>query len=313
MSSSTWWASALSEAVNGERPLPVVYDGEELVLFRNTKGQALALEDRCPHRRVPLALGCVVGDAVQCGYHGWIFDGTTGACTEIPNLHADERVPPRYAARAYPVAEQNGFVHVWLGDGEPCDSLPAASYQPRGREFTGSTVVSLPHDEYLAVMLDGPECLIDFEGVKITDFFLGDPVRRENHLVLDRGAVWATQLLPANFVVDYPLIVRTCVPLVGGDVRVDLLTSEENPICSVFVASGANRRSTTSLCWRGFMHDHDVETAPLHWRARRATRRPPFSVSSEIDGAQIAALLVAPSRDLTFLRQQSLIPATDAV
>ena len=57
MSSSTWWASALSEAVNGERPLPVVYDGEELVLFRNTKGQALALEDRCPHRWVPLALG----------------------------------------------------------------------------------------------------------------------------------------------------------------------------------------------------------------------------------------------------------------
>ena len=100
MSSSTWWASALSEAVNGEKPLPVVYDGEELVLFRNTKGQALALEDRCPHRRVPLALGCVVGDAVQCGYHGWIFDGTTGACTAIPNLHADERVPPRYAARA---------------------------------------------------------------------------------------------------------------------------------------------------------------------------------------------------------------------
>jgi len=313
MAASTWWASALSEAVNRERPLPVVYGGEELILFRNTEGQALALEDRCPHRRVPLALGCVVGDAVQCGYHGWIFDGTTGACTEIPNLHADERVPPRYAARAYPVAEQNGFVHVWLGDGEPCDSLPAASYQPRGREFTGSTVVSLPHDEYLAVMLDGPECLIDFEGVKITDFFLGDLVRRENHLVLDRGAVWATQLLPANFVVDYPLIVRTCVPLVGGDVRVDLLTSEENPICSVFVASGANRRSTTSLCWRGFMHDHDVETAPLHWRARRATRRPPFSVSSEIDGAQIAALLVAPSRDLTFLRQQSLIPATDAV
>jgi len=313
MSSSTWWASALSEAVNGERPLPVVYDGEELVLFRNTKGQALALEDRCPHRRVPLALGCVVGDAVQCGYHGWIFDGTTGACTAIPNLHADERVPPRYAARAYPVAEQNGFVHVWLGDGEPSDSLPAASYQPRGREFTGSAVVSLQHDEYLAVMLDGPECLIDFEGVKITDFFLGDPIRRESHLVLDRGAVWTTQLLPANFVVDYPLILRTSVPLVGGDIRVDLLTAEEKPICSVFVASGANRRRTTSLCWRGFMHDHDVEGAPLRWRAMRAARRPPITVFSEIDGAQIAALLVAPSRDLTVLRQQSLIPATAAV
>jgi hypothetical protein len=61
------------------------------------------------------------------------------------------------------------------------------------------------------------------------------------------------------------------------------------------------------------MHDHDVEGAPLRWRAMRAARRPPFTVSSEIDGAQIAALLVAPSRDLTVLRQQSLIPATAAV
>ena len=63
-------------------------------------GLALALEDRCPHRRVPLSLGEVKDGRLQCGYHGWTFDGASGACTAIPHLTADERVPARYGARA---------------------------------------------------------------------------------------------------------------------------------------------------------------------------------------------------------------------
>lgn len=313
--SNPWWASALSESVNSEKPLAVACDGQELVLFRNAQGQAFALEDRCPHRRVPLSLGCVVKSGLQCGYHGWIFDGSSGACTEIPNLHASERVPPRYAARAFPVAEANGFVHVWLGEGEPdIDAeLPSADYLSKGREYTGSAIVNMVHEEYLAAMLDGPQCLLGFEGVRMTDFFLGDPRRENDRLVLDRGAVWSTQILPSQFVIDYPLIVRTAVPLNGGTLRIDLLSEEEVPLSTLFIASNANRRGTTSLCWRGFMHRSAVAKAPLRWRAARTMGRAPFQVHARIDGAAIAALLVAPSRDLTALRQQILIPVRTAV
>jgi hypothetical protein len=120
--------------------------------------------------------------------------------------------------------------------------------------------------------------------------------------VLDRGAVWQSQLLPSQFVADYPLIVRTTVPLAGGDVRVDLLTGAELPLVSMHIASGANRRGTTSLCWRGFVHARHVGAMPLRWRARRALGRRPFVVLSKIDGAAIAALPVAPSRDLAAAR-----------
>ncbi|WP_047336778.1 Rieske 2Fe-2S domain-containing protein [Pseudomonas protegens] len=313
MTTPGWWGMALSEAVNDQSPLAVAYDGEELVLFRNAAGQAFALEDRCPHRRVPLALGRVVESGLQCGYHGWTFDGASGGCTKIPNLHADERVPSRYAARAFAVREANGFVHVWLGEGAPSKELPSDDYLPCGREFTGSTIVNMSHDQYLAAMLDGPECLLGFSHVRLTDFFLGDLRNERGRLVLERGAVWSTQFLPSQFVVDYPLIVRTAVPLNGGSVRVDLLSEEETPLITLMIATGANRRGTTSLCWRGYVHAHVPAKAPVRWRFARACKQAPFHVKSLIDGVAIAALLHAPSRDLRALRQPHLIPASPVV
>ena len=309
MKAAAWWAVALSESVGNAKPFAAVCDGEELVLFRDTAGQVRALKDRCPHRRVPLSLGCVKGDRLQCGYHGWTFDGGTGNCTAIPNLRGDEQVPAHYAAQAYRVAEGNGFVHVCLGQGAPSDALldrlPSAAYLPQGPEFTGSSIANIAHDEYLAVMLDSPQCLLGFSFVRMTDFFLGDAQPDGGHLVLDRGAVWQSQVLPSQFVADYPLIVRTTVPLAGGDIRVDLLTGAELPLVTVHIASGANRRGTTSLCWRGFVHTRNLSATPLRWRAARALGRAPFEVLSNIDGAAIAALLVAPSRDLAAARAHS--------
>lgn len=304
-----WWAMALSEAVNDQTPLAVAYGGEELVLFRNTDGQVFALEDRCPHRRVPLALGRVVASGLQCGYHGWTFDGASGSCTKIPNLNAEERVPPRYAARAFAVHEGNGFVHVWLGEGTPQGELPSHDYRPGEREFTGTAIVNMSHDQYLSAMLDGPQCLLDFTHVRLTDFFLGDLRHEQGRMVLERGAVWSTQMLPSNFVVDYPLIVRTAVPLSGGTVRVDLLSEEEQPLVTLMLATGANRRGTTSVCWRGFVHEPLTVKAPLRWRMARLRKQAPFQVNSLVDGAAVAALLQAPSRDLSALRQTDLIPA----
>ena len=308
-----WWAMALSEAVNDQVPFAVAFGGEELVLFRNAAGQAFALEDRCPHRRVPLALGRVVESGLQCGYHGWIFDGASGGCTQIPNLHAGERVPARYAARAFAVSEANGFVHVWLGEGAPHGELPSSDYQPSGREFTGSTIVNMSHDQYLDAMLDGPECLLSFPHVRLTDFFLGDLRREQGRAVLERGAVWTTQILPSQFVVDYPLIVRTAVALQGGIIRVDLLSEDELPLVTLMIATGANRRGTTSLCWRGYVHAQMLAKAPLRWRVARLRKQAPFSLNRLIDGSAIAALLQAPSRELRSWRQPNLIAVSAVV
>ena len=62
------WASEITRA-----PLARMFLGEPVLLYRREDGTAVALEDRCCHRNVPLSLGRITGDAVRCGYHGMTF------------------------------------------------------------------------------------------------------------------------------------------------------------------------------------------------------------------------------------------------
>ena len=91
---------------------------QDLVLFRTDAGQPAALVDRCPHRFVPLSLGNVVGDTLQCAYHGLRFDGS-GACVEAPN-DTDER-RAQICVRSFPMVERHGYAWIWMGDAEKAD------------------------------------------------------------------------------------------------------------------------------------------------------------------------------------------------
>lgn len=109
-----WYAVARSDEVTTQ-PIGVEIWHQAIVLFRDQNGKVHALEDRCPHRQVKLSHGKVVGDAIECAYHGWCFDGS-GSCVAVPYL-ADHQKLPNCGLRAYPVREQHGF--VWLFPGEP--------------------------------------------------------------------------------------------------------------------------------------------------------------------------------------------------
>jgi len=106
-----WWAVARSEEVTSQKPLSVDIGDQPLVLWRDNQGIARALEDRCPHRRAPLSLGCIRDNGwIQCGYHGWSYDGETGRLKEIPNMKDQQKFPPVYKAHEFGVFEQGGFV-----------------------------------------------------------------------------------------------------------------------------------------------------------------------------------------------------------
>jgi vanillate O-demethylase monooxygenase subunit len=109
-----WYVAALTTEVD-DTPLARTIAGQKTVLFRDTKGEIVALEDRCAHRQAPLSLGEVVGDNIQCGYHGLTFD-RSGSCVRVPS---QKLIPPGACVRAYPVAEKQGFIHLWTGDREP--------------------------------------------------------------------------------------------------------------------------------------------------------------------------------------------------
>jgi vanillate O-demethylase monooxygenase subunit len=59
-----------------------------------------------------LSYGRVVGDEIQCGYHGLCFD-REGQCVRVPG---GDQPPARARVRKYPVAERHGFAWIWLGE-----------------------------------------------------------------------------------------------------------------------------------------------------------------------------------------------------
>lgn len=116
-----WYVLALSTELR-DAPISRMVFGIPIVLFRDAKGKARALLDRCPHRNVPLSPGRVVGGNLECPYHGWQFDGG-GACKLIPSLVGDPCAKARNAP-SFPTCEQDGFVWVMpTPDAEP-DSEP---------------------------------------------------------------------------------------------------------------------------------------------------------------------------------------------
>jgi len=109
-----WWYPACMAHDLGRKPLGVTLMERPFVLYRDQAGVAHALEDRCPHRNVPLSLGRVHADGtLECGYHGWRFDGA-GRCTAVPALDLDlgDAPTPRDAV-ARPVRELDEVVWIW--------------------------------------------------------------------------------------------------------------------------------------------------------------------------------------------------------
>ena len=82
--------------------LPGTILDQPVVLFRKEDGRIAALQDRCAHRAAPLSSGVVLGDEIQCGYHGFRYD-SSGRCTWIPG---QDFVPTKARVRAYPVVER---------------------------------------------------------------------------------------------------------------------------------------------------------------------------------------------------------------
>jgi len=110
-----WYPVALSGEVSNEQPLRVQILGLKFVAFRDREGQAHVLSDTCIHRGGALGAGKVVGDCVQCPYHGWQYDGD-GRCTVIPSVGKEEAPPGRAKVDSYPVEERYGVVFAFLGD-----------------------------------------------------------------------------------------------------------------------------------------------------------------------------------------------------
>ena len=113
-----WYVAASAHEI-GRNPLGRMILGEPVVLFRTEDGTPAALEDRCVHRHLPLSMGRLVDDVLQCHYHGLRYDAT-GACVKVPG---QDTVPPGARVKVYPVVER--YRWVWIFMGNPARADPA--------------------------------------------------------------------------------------------------------------------------------------------------------------------------------------------
>ncbi len=109
---NTWYVAATSLEIDQTLKHLKILD-ENIVFYRTVSGAPVALEDACPHRKLPLSMGRIIDDTVECGYHGLTFD-CTGACVAAPTQEG--QIPPGAKVRSYPVADKWGLVWIWTGD-----------------------------------------------------------------------------------------------------------------------------------------------------------------------------------------------------
>ena len=110
---NAWYVVAQSQQIS-DKLLSLKLLGEQLLFYRNSVGEVVALEDACPHRKLPLSMGKLKGDYVQCGYHGLTFDAC-GRCVDAPT---QDKIPGNAFVRSYPVIEKYQLVWIWMGQPE---------------------------------------------------------------------------------------------------------------------------------------------------------------------------------------------------
>src|SRR5437016_5409382 len=109
------WHPALPSRALRRGPVGLRLAGRPLVLFRGGDGRVGCLEDACPHRRMRLSLGAVVGSRLRCRYHGWAYDADGhGESPGTPKLHA--------CAESFETREAHGC--VWVKPREAAAEFP---------------------------------------------------------------------------------------------------------------------------------------------------------------------------------------------
>jgi phenylpropionate dioxygenase-like ring-hydroxylating dioxygenase large terminal subunit len=154
------WHPILSARHLRRRPLAVQLNNLKLVLFRTASGQLAALADSCPHRRMRLSLGRVVGEQLQCPYHGWNFDGRgADQSPGTPKLHA--------TAVAFHAVERLGV--IWVKSAQSRPAFPVFPTLEKERYFHLCTL----HHEIRAPLEVTVDNFCEIEHTPTTHAFFG--------------------------------------------------------------------------------------------------------------------------------------------
>ena len=107
------WSKDFDRVLKAEKFL-----NENIVIYRKKDGSPAALENACPHRKLPLSKGTLADDNIICAYHGLTFN-SEGQCTDSPTQRG--MTPRRAVVKSYPVVDRYRLLWIWMGDPKLAD------------------------------------------------------------------------------------------------------------------------------------------------------------------------------------------------
>jgi phenylpropionate dioxygenase-like ring-hydroxylating dioxygenase large terminal subunit len=120
-----WYPVSWACDIPLNQPTKITLFDTDYVVARITKAggadDVIAMLDQCPHKSAALSEGRITAKGnIQCAYHGWSFNGTTGDCVEIPQLvnqngKLDASISARSCGTAIPAMVQQGMIYLFPG------------------------------------------------------------------------------------------------------------------------------------------------------------------------------------------------------
>ena len=139
-----WMPVCPAKDVNEKEPKKRVrLLGEDLVLFRDAKGEYGLIPEQCPHRKASLYFGFLEKDGLRCPYHGWKF-APNGTCLEQPFEGDNPALRAKAKRPSYPVQQMAGVLFTYMGP-LPAPLLPRWETAVR-KDGTRSIVVLPRHN-----------------------------------------------------------------------------------------------------------------------------------------------------------------------
>ena len=137
-----WIPACLSEEVAEPdgTPVRVRLLGENLVVFRDTKGRLGVLDEYCSHRRASLVYARNEECGLRCLYHGWKFD-VDGNVVEMASEPPGSTIPERVKHKAYPAREAGGFVWCYMGPANEMPEFEPPAFAPTPDAHVSATKV----------------------------------------------------------------------------------------------------------------------------------------------------------------------------
>ena len=116
-----WYAILESNEVKKGKPIGVTRMGEKMVAWRDSAGKVTVMSDLCPHRGVALSVGKLIGDCIQCPFHGFEYDAS-GDCKLVPANGKNSAPPKAMRVKTYLAREAHDIIFIWWG--EPRETYP---------------------------------------------------------------------------------------------------------------------------------------------------------------------------------------------